>query len=70
MDKFEIGTPERLTVTFDIEVVYDSSQFRDESDLIFDVLEIVWHADWKERNECLRFEEVTYIKHTNPFVEK
>ena len=70
MDKFEIGTPERLTVTFDIEVVYDSSQFRGARDLIFDVFEIVWHADWKERNECLRFVEVTYIKHTDPVAEK
>jgi hypothetical protein len=63
MHRFVIDSPKRITVTVQVEVVYDSDQYIDDADAAQEALYIVAHAATDEREEYMHFESATLIGH-------
>lgn len=64
MHRFVIDSPNRITVTIQVQVVYDSDQYVNDIDAAEEALYIVAHAASAERDEYMHFESATLIGHT------
>ena len=64
MHRFVIESPKRITVTVQVEVVYDSDQYLDDAEAAQEALYIVAHAATDERDEYMHFESTALIFHT------
>lgn len=64
MHRFVIESPKRITVTVQVELVYDSDQYIDDAEAAQEALYIVAHAATDERDEYMHFKSAALICHT------
>ncbi len=64
MHRFVIDSPKRITVTVQVEVVYDSDQYIDDAEAAQEARYIVAHAASDERDEYMHFESAVLMGHT------
>ena len=65
MHEHGIPSPKKVAITFEIEIIYNSSEYEDTSDVLADVYEIVSNAA-RHGDVYLHFNEVTLIELTEP----
>ncbi len=64
----DIPNPKKFTVTFEIEVVYNSDEYKDTSYVIPDLYFILSEATRYEHG-CLSFKELALIHETEPVTD-
>ena len=61
MHRFVIESPESVTITVQVDVIYDPNQYMDQDEAAQDARDMIFNAGSDERNEYLQFERTVLI---------